>query len=532
MKMYGYLMLVSMRIAYRRNLVLNLTNRTKNTIKNSFAGIVAQTVMVVSSFVCRMVFVRCLEEEYLGVNGLFSNVLSMLSLAELGIGSAIVYELYHALAYENDREIASLMTFYKKAYTIIGCAIGICGILVMPFLKYIVKMDSEIISNIYLLYLLYLLNTSVSYFFSYKSAIIEAAQCNYVVSFVHTLVIVTQNIVQCFILLIYKDFFLYTIIQVMFTVIYNIIISIVAKRMFPILKIKGEPLEKKQQVRMFTNIRALFITSVFGKLVGGVDNIIITALGGLNLTGLNSNYALLSQTLTGFTNKIQEGIRASVGNVAAVEDDKRKLELFDMMLFAFFWLYFWCTCCYILLVQDVITICFGSRYVMSFSIALITGINIYALEMSSVVGIFKNGMGLFRYGKYVTIFEGGINVLLSVGLGKYWGVEGILLATFIARILTEKWYKPYVTFKYGFHVSSWHYFKRDLRYWGEGIVIFWITYFLCELVAVSVWADLIYRAAICLIVPNSLIALLHKNEQEYNELKKKILANLKKNKKI
>lgn len=497
---------------------MNLADRTGNTIKNSLVGILAQAAMVISSFVCRMVFVKCLTEAYLGINGLFSNVLSMLTLAELGIGSAIVYELYHALAYKNDKKIAALMTFYRKTYMIIGSVIGVCGLILLPFLKHIVKMDSGIQENIYQLYLLYLFNTVVSYFFSYKGSIIEAAQCNYVVTVVHTLAIIAQNVVQCLLLIVYHNFCLYLVTQVVFTVIYNVAISAVAGRMFPVIRTRGEPLEKSQQKRMFINVKALFISSVSSRLVNGTDNLIITAVSGLVDTGLNSNYALISQTLTGFTNKIQQGILSSVGNVVAVEDDKRKVGLFDMIFLGFFWMYFWCTCCYILMVQDVIEIFFGSQYVMSFSIALITGINLYVVEMHSVIGIFRSTMGLFRYGKYISLFTGVINIICSIALGKRWGVFGILVSTFIARMVTERWYIPYVTFKHGFHMSSVYYFKRDLRFWIEGIVIFCITYFLCGLVSVSAWVDLIYRAVVCIIVPNALLMLLHHREAAYKEL--------------
>jgi O-antigen/teichoic acid export membrane protein len=288
--------------------------------------------------------------------------------------------------------------------------------------------------------------------------------------------------------------------------------------MFPVIKERGEKLEKEQlekeqQHRMFKNVRDLFITNVSSILVNATDNLIITAISGLATTGLNSNYSLMSQTLTGFTTRIQNGVCASIGNVVAVEDDKHKLELFDEIFFGFFWMYFWCALCYSLLINDVIKICFGAKYVMPFSIAVITGVNLYTLEMKSAIGIFKGTMGLFKYGKYTVFATGVINIIFSIILGKKWGVFGVLLATFVANMLTVKWYFPYVTFKYGFHTSAMHYFKRDIRYWIEVIIFSCATHYICEAITLPIWLDLIYRAIICIIVPNMLIILFHRRER-------------------
>ena len=510
---------------------MDLSKRTSNTVKNSVIGLIAQLLQVISSFVCRMIFVRVLTESYLGVNGLFGNILSILSLGELGIGSAITFELYSALAHKDDEETKSLMQFYRKAYTYIGIGIGIIGLIIMPFISRLVSLDGGIHENIYLLYSLYLANTVISYFFSYKASIIEAAQQNYVLSLIHTAVTITQNIVQCIVLLVYRNFVIYLAIQIICGIAYNVFVAGVADRMFPILKEKDiKPLAKEKVDRMFKNVKDIFITSVAGRLVNSTDNIIITAFGGLASTGLNSNYALLYATLITFTTKVQLGIKASVGNVNAIDSKEKRLQLFDEIHFTFFWMYFWCACCFIMLVQDVIGIFFGKNYVMSFSIAVITGLNFYVAEEGTVVDIFKTTMGLFSKGKYSSVATGIINIILSILLGKYYGVEGILLATFISRMLTTRWYFPYVTFKHGFHASPWIYYRNDVRYWIEGVLVFLATYYLSSLLSLGILGNLLYRGILCIIVPNALLFLIHRNDPEFERLKSRILGILKKKK--
>ena len=498
---------------------IDLTARTKNTARNTGIGIASQLIQIVSSFLCRMVFVRALAQAYLGVNGLFANVLSILSISELGIGSAVTYELYKALAYDDEEQVKSLMAFYRRAYTIIGLIIGVIGLLIVPMIPKWVPGDPNIHEDIRILYLFFLANTVITYFFSYRTSIIQAAQQNYLLTLIHTIVTIIQNLTQIVVLLLTHNFLLYLTIQVSATFFYYFFSSQMAVKLFPVLKDTNvKPLPEEQKQRMFTNTKDLFIGSLSTKLVNQTDNIIITALGGLVTTGLNSNYSLLMATLVSVTAKIRDAIRGSIGNVNAVESDEKKLQLFDEIHFFFFWFYCWCSICFIMLVQDVIGICFGTEYVMAFSIAVITGVNYYTTEQGDVVNIFKDTLGLFKYGKYMALVTGIVNVILSVLLGRKYGVFGILLASFVSRILTIRWYYPYVTFKHGIHAPFLHYLAKDVMYWIEFAVIGGITCYLCFLPQFGIFANVLCRLIICAIVPNALIILLHHRDPNFTKL--------------
>ena len=507
---------------------VNLKARTKNTARNTAVGIIAQMAQIVSSFLCRMVFVRALPQAYLGVNGLFSNILSILALSEMGIGSAVTYELYSALAHEDEEQIKSLMRFFRNACFIIGMVITITGLLIMPLVGKWVPMDPEITEDIRVLYLFFLVNTSITYFMAHRIAIIQDSQQSYILTLVHTGVTIIQNVTQIIILLTSRNFLLYLTIMVLSTLAYHVICTYISGRLFPCLKDKNvQPLPKEQTKRMWINTKDLFITSISGRLINQTDNIIITAFGGLVTTGLNSNYSLLIATLVSLTRKVNDAIQASIGNVSALENDEKKLSLFNEVNFFFFWFYFWCTCSFIILVQDAIKLFFGANYVMAFSIAIITGVNFYTAEQGMIVRIFKETMGLFRYGKYVALFSGIINIFLSLLMGKYWGVFGILLASFVSQIVTTRWYFPYVTFKHGFHASPWIYYRYDVRYWIEGVIAFLATWFLASRFEFGMFGNLLYRGILCVIIPNLILYIIHRNDPMFIKLKGRLLGILK-----
>lgn len=498
---------------------MNTESRTVNSSRNIVTGIVAQFIQLIFSWICRMVFVYCLTEAYLGVNGLFSNILSVLSLAEMGIGSAIVFELYHALAVKDEIEIAALMQFYKKAYMVIGLLILGSGIVISPFVGMLVTLEEGITENIYILYFLYLINSSFSYFFSYKSSIIIADQKNYIVTLTTVCITILQNFLQIVLLLVTKNFLLYLICQVCCTLFYNVVISLLADRYYPIIcKKQVIPISLERQKNLFKNIRALVIVRVSATLVNSTDNIIITALNGLSVTGITSNYTLITSTISNFTTKITEGITASVGNLNAIEGKEKRLDAFNAIYLMNDWIFGWCSICFILLSSEIVQICFGDKYLLPLEVVIVMGINFYLVGMQGTVNVFKNTLGLFVYGKYMALFTGIVNVIFSVWLGKIWGVLGVLVATFISKLLSTVWYFPYVVFKHGFHMNPLIFYRKYLISWVEIILIFCITYICCSMVDNSPIINVLYYSMVCLILPNSIMWMIHRREKAFSFL--------------
>jgi len=422
---------------------MNLKSRTANSIRNILTGFIGQALVLGVGFINRIVFIRCLTAEYLGINGLFTNILSMLSLAELGIGTAIVYALYKPLAEHNEEKISALMQFYKKAYNFIGCVVGIVGLFLIPFLTKLIGEAPEIQENLYVIYLFYLFNTVISYFFTYKSSILIADQKNYIVTITNSVIVIGQCILQSIILIVTRNYILYLVCQAIGTIVYNLFISRISDKQYPFLKQrKNKKLDEKDKKNLFINIKALVITKVGGILVNSTDNIIITALRGIELTGLNSNYTLLTNTLNSILTVVFNGMTASIGNANAIEKKENRIKLFKSINLLNFWLYGWCSISFIVLSNEIVRLCFGEHYLLPMSVVIIMAVNFYTVGMQNAVWTFFNTMGLFNHGKYLVLVTGSVNIFLSIYLGKIWGLFGILVATFISRLVTNIWYSP------------------------------------------------------------------------------------------
>ena len=494
---------------------MNQKTRTEYSVLNMLTGLGGYFLNTVIGYICRIIFVRCLAAEYLGINGLFSNILSMLSLVELGIGSAMGYALYQPLAKDDKEKITSLMALYKKSYNIIGIVVALLGIMMIPLLQYIIVKPQQIVENIYIIYLVYLFNTASSYFFSYRSALLIAAQKNYIVSGVNYAITTIVSIIQIPILLITQNFMIYLICQSIGVFINNVIVSMWAKHDYPYIEKKNvKPITKKEKRQMAVNIKALTINKIAAMLVNNTDNIVITYFNGLISTGVISNYTLLTGTLGSITSQLFNGITASVGNLNAVENNKKKYNFFRILNLANFWIYGWCCIGIFLVSGEIVKICFGQKFVLDMQIPLVLAINFYLVGMNNAVLIYKNAMGLFKYGQYLLILTAMINLVLDVILGKMWGMFGIFLATIIARVLTNTWYEPYAVFKYGLEKDFKEYIKIFLEYVVVLIFTGAVCYVLCGFCKYNNIINLILKVIICSIIPNIVFYMCYGKTQE------------------
>lgn len=478
-------------------------SRTEYSLLNIITGVGGYFFNTILGFVCRMVFVHCLSADYLGVNGLFTNVLAMLSLAELGVGSAIVYALYKPLAENDESKIASLMKLYSTAYRTIGTLIFIVGLCLMPFIDLIVTETPNINESLYLLYIINLFNSASSYFFSYRSSLLIAAQRNYIVSLISYSVSLVQSIVQMLFLLIFHNYIGYLLIQTLGTLLYNVIVSYVAVKQFPYIRNKDVvPLPNDERKTLFSNIRDLMIYKISSLLVNSTDNILITFFNGLATTGIASNYTLLVNTLNSLLGQIFNGLTASVGNHNASEDSESKYKMFSFLNFMNFWIFGWCGLGILFCSSDMVQLCFGNEYVMSPAIPFVMALNFFSVGMMNAIWTYKHTMGLFHHGRFIQIFTGILNIVFSVLLGNYLGVLGILLATFLARAMTNIWYDPYAVFKYGFRKSPVLYIQRIIKY----IIVLFIAGVLCKLSFKFIQGTIVVRTLmkiiICCIITN------------------------------
>lgn len=495
-------------------------SRTEYSILNIFTGVGGYIFNVIFSLVNRMIFVRCLSADYLGVNGLFSNILSMLTLAELGIGGAVVYALYKPLAEEDYDKVATLMKLYSKAYRIIGFVVAGCGLCLLPFLNLIITEKPNIQENIYLLYLISLFNTAITYFFSYKSSLLIAAQRNYIVVSVSYIITFLQYIVQGVLLFTTHNYLLYVLAQTFFSLTYNIVISVIATKNFPIIKSKNvKPLPKDEKKSLFSNVRDLLIYKISSILVNSTDNILITFFKGLASTGIVSNYTLISSTINSLLSQIFNGLTASIGNHNALGSDEEKYEMFSFCNLMNFWLFGWASIGFVFCSQDVVNLVFGEDYVLPINIPIIIAINFYMVGMMNAVWTYKHTLGLFRYGRSIQFFTGIINIVLSVLIGNYLGVFGILLATTFSRLFTSVWYDPYAVFKHGFNKSPMKYYFTYVFYILVMLLISLICCAVFYFIHCHILLQCIIKIILCSVIFNLVFCIIFHKKREYKKFR-------------
>lgn len=491
--------------------------RTKNSLINVTVSLLSQFIILIIAFPARMVFIKILGIEYLGINGLFTNIISILSIAELGIGSAITFSLYKPISDDNEIEISGIMNLYAKIYKSIGTIVFLLGLMLIPFLNIIVG-DNNNVSNLIVIYLLFLSNSSISYFLSYKRSIIIAYEKSYIINIIHSLVLIGLNIIQVVILFLTKSYIFYLVIQLVLNFSENIIISMIADKKFSFLTTK----ENKRNIivpevkkNIVTNIRALVIHKLGSITVLGTDNIIISVFVGLKWVGLYSNYLLIVNAINSFINQIFSSITASVGNLNVTTNVRKRYEIFSHILFINFWIVSFCTITLYVLLNPFIGIWLGNEFAMNNGIVLCIVINFYITGMRQTVLTFKSASGLFWQDRYKPLIESIINIVLSIILAKKIGISGVLLGTIISALSTSVWIEPFVVFKYGFNLSLKLYFKKYFNYTFIMIISLIVTTILTNLINSTAFITFILKMILCVLIPNAIFFIFFKNTQEF-----------------
>lgn len=498
-------------------------SRTENSIINSAMSIVTQVLTVVLNFAVKTVFIKMLSDEYLGVNGLFTNIITMLSLADLGIGIAIPYSLYKPLAKKDEHKINVLMNFYKKVYTIIGIAVLLIGLSLTPFLGLIIKDIPKNVPHLSLIYILFVIHSASSYFFVYKKFLIDSDQKGYITSRIIFTFSTLLSIIQIILLVTTKNYILFLLSSIILVIIQNIYISSKANKLYPFIKNKtDEKLEKEDMEGIKKNVSSLFIYKVGTVIMNGTDNIIISKFIGLIIVGFYSNYVLIINSITTVLNQIFNAITSSIGNLVVTTNKKRSKEVYDNLNFANFWLYALFGVCIIVLINPFINIWIGKKYVMGFSIVFLLVLNFYVLGMQSVTNSFRNAYGLFWIAKYRPIIMVIINIVISVVLVQFIGIEGVLIGTLVSRLVTTAWLDPYIVHKYGFEISPKSYYIDYLKYLVIFIAISIILNYFVSMVAINNIFILILIAILVVISVNVILVLLFFKTSEFNYFYDKI----------
>lgn len=436
-------------------------SRSEYVARNATVSLITQIVKNLLGFASRTVFIWVLGKELLGLNGLFSEIMTMLSFAELGIGNAFVYSLYKPLASNDTERLKSLMSLFARAYRWVGVAVGGLGLALIPFLKLIVK-DAGIGDGLlYSVYLLYVFNSAVSYFFAYRTSLITADQKNYVVLIVQETVHCVQTVIQIALLFLTRDFLLYTAVNVAATVASNAILAWWAGRKYPYLKERDvKPLGASERKELVTNVRALIVYKLGEKALGSTDNIFISAIINVATVGMYSNYQLLVNLFAALGGQVMNSVTASVGNANATVTEDRKEQIFNGALCACAWFFGLSATGIYLLSNTFITLWVGADWCLDIASVFCVVLAFYVNNMHYPCITYRYTTGIFRFGKWMPIIAAAINILMDVVLGTRIGLPGIMLATVIARLATYEVIDPLIIYRHVFMRSVVPYYLR------------------------------------------------------------------------
>ena len=503
----------------------NDDSRLGNTLRNFKFGAAAQLVVTLLGFVSRTVFIRVLGMEYSGVNGLYTSILDVLSLTELGLADVVIYSLYKPLAEGDTDRLAALMGYYKVIYRYIALAVGVIGLCLVPFLIVLVKSQIDRF-HLVLYYLMFLANSVCSYLLVYKASIIQADQKRYLISKYNMLFKLLATLLQIVLLLVLRNFTVYLSIQIGMTVVNNLYVSRKADRLYPCLREKRE-LPKEEKKAIFRDVRHMFSYKAGGQLLTGTDNLYISSMISTATVGIYDNYTMIqTMVVSAFTNTLNQAVLGSIGNLNATGTQEQKKRIFDVYSLVFSWITTFCALSLLALYNPFIRIWAGEDWLLPMSTVAVICLNYFLPNVLTPVWSYRNTTGLFRETRNILLYAAGINLVLSYFMGLRWGLTGILAATAVSRVLTSFWYEPYLLHKRIFGCSSIPFFLRQGACLGIVVLSFAAITLVSSLCGLGVWGDFFLRGVLCLVIPNGLLLALNFRTEAFGYLKEKLLKKL------
>lgn len=490
--------------------------RTKNAGRNILFGVLLKLYQIVVPFLMRTAMIYCMGVQYLGLDSLFISILQVLNLAELGVGSAMVYGMYKPIAEDDTVTICALMKLYRLYYRIIGLVIAVVGVCLTPFIPMLIKSDLPPELNIYVLYLLNLAATVSSYWlFAYKNSLFQAHQRVDVISKVNMFTYTLRYIVQFAVIFFIKNYYIYVMATLFAQLLSNVITAIAATREYPDYKPQGV-LNKKAVREINGRIRDLFTSKLGVVIVGSADTVVISAFLGLTVLAVYQNYNYILTAVTGFVTIIFQACTAGIGNSVIVETKEKNYQDLKKFTFIISWLAGFCTCCFLCLYQPFMEIWVGKDLMLEFSAIICLCIYYFVFEINQLLNTYKDAAGIWHEDRFRPLVTALSNLGMNLIMVQFWGIYGVLLSTVLSTLFIGMPWLLHNLFTVLFEKKDLpSYLKRLILYVGITILSCVVTYLACMPFHFGKWAVLIVRAIICVVVPNLIFFLAYNKLPEF-----------------
>lgn len=493
--------------------------RTKKSFINTAVSFISQLIVILLGFISRRVLIYSVGVEYLGINGLMTNILTIFSLAESGIGVAIGYALYKPLAENDVEQIKSLMRFFKYTYWALAIGTAVIGLAFYPFLPFFLKDNTAPDANI--IYLMFLFSSVVSYLWVYKTTLNSSDQNKYLYTIANTITQIAVLVLKVLVLYFTQNYILYLSIDIGTTIVKNLIFCRIVDKRYPYLKdTHVKKLDPEVRKGLFKNIKALFLGKV-GYIVSQCsDNLVISSIVSVTAVGMYSNYTTLISSVSGFVTTFSSGVTASMGNLIASDTKERAYEVYKRVDFINYWLYTFSAVCLLCLIEPFIAIWLGQEFVMTKGILILAVVTYYLKGINSGIEIAKNAAGLYYPDRFVPMMEAFLNMGISIVMAKRYGVTGVLLGTLISFLAFSFWTKPYFVYRDVFCLP----FGKYVAWEGEKIAISVLialgTWYAVSLVSLSnLLLNFCLKAVLSLAISNGLLLLIYYRTEEFQYIR-------------
>ncbi len=505
--------------------------RVKSATRNIAFGYVGQLATALMSFILRKIFILFLSEELLGINSLYANILSILNMAELGIGTALNFQLYSLVAKGDKEKIKSYMQMYRKAYHVIALVVAIVGIAISPFLRFLVKKPGAItLTDMTLFYFIFLFNTVSSYFVAYKYSLVNAEQKNYIQTNIITITKVIVVALQIAVLVLTRNFYLFLLTDAAVQLIQKIFVSRYLNNMYPYLREKDiVPLTKEESGTVWTKTKALIFHKVGDVARLQTDALIISSLIEVSMAGVVDNYNMVISTISNFVNIIFNSVISSFGNLIATESKEKQFELFKVYRFFASWVYGFSCVGFMVLLTPLVRLWLGDNWILVPAAVHCILIDYYFKGDRIVLSNFKTAAGVFEPDKYLALIQGAVNLVISIWLVQTpLGITGVYVGTIVSGLIANIT-KPIIIYRTCFDKNAIGYFVDTVKY-----LISLVTVLIaCEFISKFVIAKLtipsfILMGIIITVIFNGVYFLLYGRSDEFKYIFGKVRARFRK----
>ncbi len=493
--------------------------RTKNSTRTLIYGLINKLVVTILPFITRTIIIHKLGRDYLGLSSLFTSILTMLNISELGIGAAISFCMYKPVAEDDKDTIRKLMNLMRRLYMVIGLIILIIGLSLTPFINLLIKDSYPEEINIYILYLIYLFNTCVSYLlFAYKSTLIESYQRGDVIQKVNILLELIKYIFQIIVLLLFKNFYLFALSLPITQIIMNILVNEKSKKMFPDLYPEGKVSKETANI-IKKKVGYLAIHSSTSMFTNAIDNIVVSSAIGLSAVAIYGNYLYIESAILSIIMLGYSSIRSSLGNILNSESKEKNYEVYKSLRFLSWWVSTFCTACMICMFQPFIELWVGGDNLLPFIAVVFLVLYFYTNCSRQFLSMgYINTSGLWNKTVIRQIITTFLNLFMDILLASKWGITGIIFASLFNYLIIGLPFDAYVVYKYVFNKKGIEGIIHEILRFMFMCLIVGLTYIISIQFEVGLFAKLIISALCGLIIPNIIIFIIYRDKEEFKFL--------------